>query len=61
MTREEMIKRLVADDIQVIKDALKHNDTEYLDFILLDGIGFNKMSDKGLIEEYHQRTWEIEE
>jgi len=60
MNREEMIERLVADDIQVIKYALQFDDVEYLDFILRGGIGYEKMSDKGLIEEYYQRTWEDE-
>ena len=58
-----MIDRLVEDDIQVIKDAMqtKKVDVEYLDFILRDGIGYNKMSDDGLIEEFNNREWEIED
>ena len=63
MDRKAMIERLVDDDIQVIKDAMqtKRVDVEYLDFILRDGIGYNKMSDDGLIEEFNNRTWEIED
>ena len=63
MNRQAMIDRLVEDDIQVIKDAMqtKRVDVEYLDFILRDGIGYNKMSDDGLIEEFNNRTWEIED
>jgi len=61
MNRKDMIERLVQDDIQVIKDAMQEKDVEYLDFILRDGIGYNKMSDEGLIEEFNNRTWEIEE
>ena len=63
MDRKAMIDRLVEDDIQVIKDAMqtKRVDVEYLDFILRDGIGYNKMSDDGLIEEFNNRTWEIED
>ena len=63
MDRKAMIERLVNDDIQVIKDAMqtKKVDVEYLDFILRDGIGYNKMSDDGLIEEFNNRTWEIED
>ena len=60
MNRQAMIERLVEDDIQVIKDAMQENDIEYLNFILRDGIGFNQMTDKGLIEEFNNRTWEIE-
>ena len=63
MNRKAMIDRLVEDDIQVIKDAMqtKRVDVEYLDFILRDGIGYNKMSDESLIEEFENRTWEVEE
>jgi hypothetical protein len=60
MHRKAMIERLVEDDIEVIKGAMLENDVEYLDFILRDGIGFNKMTDQGLIEKFNQRTWEIE-
>jgi hypothetical protein len=61
MNRQAMIERLVQDDIQVIKDAMQEKDVEYLDFILRDGIGYNKMTDESLIEEFNNRTWEIEE
>jgi hypothetical protein len=61
MNRQAMIERLVEDDIQVIKYAMLENDVEYLNFILRDGIGFNKMTDEGLIEEFNNRTWEVEE
>jgi hypothetical protein len=61
MNREAMVKRLVEDDIEVIRDAMQKNDVEYLEFILLDGVGYNKMSDEGLIEEFNNRTWEIED
>ena len=63
MDRKAMIERLVNDDIQVIKDAMqtKKVDVEYLDFILRDGIGYNKMSDDELVQEFNNRTWEIED
>ena len=63
MDRKAMIDRLVEDDIQVIKDAMqtKRVDVEYLDFILRDGIGYNQMSDESLIEEFDNRTWEIDD
>ena len=60
MDRKAMIERLIKDDIQVIKDALLNKDYEYLDFILRDGVGYNKMSDESIKEEFNQRTWEIE-
>jgi len=60
MNRKAMIERLIKDDIQVIQDALLNKDYEYLDFILRDGVGYNKMSDESIKEEFNQRTWEIE-
>ena len=61
MNRQAMIERLVEDDIQTIKDAMQNRDIEYLDFILRDGVGYNRMSDESLIEEFNNRTWEVEE
>ena len=61
MDRKAMIERLVDDDIQTIRDAMQNRDVEYLDFILRDGIGYNKMSDDGLIEEFNNRKWEIDD
>jgi hypothetical protein len=40
---------------------MQNKDVEYLDFILRDGIGYNKMSDQGLMDEFNNRTWEIED
>jgi len=61
MNRKTIIERLVDDDIQTIMDAMQNRDVEYLDFILRDGIGYNKMTDESLIEEFNNRSWEIEE
>ena len=61
MDRKAMIERLVDDDIQTIIDAMQNRDVEYLDFILRDGIGYNKMSDDELVQEFNNRTWEIED
>jgi len=61
MNRQKMIDRLVQDDLDVIKDAMQNEDIDYLEFILRDGIGYNKMSDESLIEEFNNRSWEIEE
>jgi hypothetical protein len=61
MNRQTIINRLVEDDIETISEAMHNHDIEYLDFILRDGVGYNKMSDQGLIEEFNQRTWENEE
>jgi len=61
MNRKTIIERLVDDDIQTIMDAMQNRDVEYLDFILRDGVGYNKMTDESLIEEFNNRSWEIEE
>ena len=63
MDRKAMIERLVEDDIQDIKDEMqtKRVDVEYLDFILRDGVGYNKMSDDELIQAFDNREWEIED
>lgn len=61
MDRKAMIERLVEDDIQTIIDAMQKNDVEYLDYILRDGVGYNKMSDDDLVQEFNNRTWEIED
>lgn len=60
MTREEMIERLIDDDIQVIKDGIENNDYYYLDFVLRNGMGYEKCSDEALKEEFFSRTWETE-
>ena len=61
MDRKAMIERLVDDDIQTIIDAMQNRDVEYLDYILRDGVGYNKMSDDELVQEFNNRTWEIED
>ena len=61
MDRKAMIDRLVDDDTQTIIDAMQKNDVEYLDYILRDGVGYNKMSDDDLVQEFNNRTWEIED
>jgi hypothetical protein len=59
--RKTMIDRLVEDDIVTIKEAMQHNDTEYLDYILRSGVAYNKMSDEELLAEFENRSWEMEE
>jgi len=34
MNRQVMIERLVEDDIETIRQAMQHDDVEYLDYIL---------------------------
>ena len=61
MKREELINRLVEDDIETIREAMKNNDVEYLDYSLRFGIAYDKMSDEELFAEFENRTWENEE
>ena len=58
MTTEEMIEKLVEDDILTIKSAMMHGDTEYLYRILADGIGYNNMTSVQIEIEYDDRNWE---
>jgi hypothetical protein len=58
MTIEEMIEKLIDDDILTIKSAMYHNDYEYLYNILGDGMGYNSWTDKQIEIEYNDRTWE---
>jgi hypothetical protein len=60
MTTEEMIDRMIDDDILTIKSAMMHGDTEYLYNILGDGIGYNNMTTVQIEIEYNDRTWERE-
>jgi hypothetical protein len=58
MTTEQMIEKLIDDDILAIKSAMYHGDTEYLYHILADGIGYNNMTSVQIEIEYNERTWE---
>lgn len=60
MKTEEMISRLIDDDIIAIKSAMYQNDVEYLSNILADGIGYNNMTSVQIEIEYNDRTWEGE-
>ena len=61
MNRHAMINRLVEDDIETIRQAMQHDDVQYLTYILYYGIGYRKMSDQELVSEFENRTWEIED
>jgi hypothetical protein len=60
MTIEQMIEKLINDDILTIKSAMYNNDHEYLYNILGDGMGYNSWTDKQIEIEYNDRTWENE-
>jgi hypothetical protein len=61
MTTQEMIDRMIADDIVAIRSAMHQNDVAYLYDILADGIGYNNMTCAQIEIEYEDRTWENEE
>ena len=60
MLKEEMIDKLVADDIATIKNGLAENDAEYLYNILMYGTGYENQTLREVIDEYNSRTWENE-
>jgi hypothetical protein len=58
MLKEEMIDRLIEDDIATIRNGFENNDAEYLHSILLNGKGYDNMTLREIIDEYNSRTWE---
>ena len=61
MKKHAMINRLVEDDIETIRQAMQHDDVQYLTYILYYAIGYRRMSDQELVSECENRTWEIED
>ena len=55
-----MIDQLVEDDIETVRQAMQHNDVEYLDYILRFGISYDKMSNEELFAQFENRAWDIE-
>ncbi len=60
MNREQMVDRLIADDIATIKAAMEQNDAEYLYYILKTRDGYDNWTLRQIIDEYNSRTWEGE-
>jgi hypothetical protein len=58
MTRDEMINRLIDDDIETILGSNKSID--YLVSILRRGTGYELQLDEEIVQDYHSRTWEDE-
>jgi hypothetical protein len=58
MTRDEMINRLVDDDINTILGS--NPSIDYLIDILKRGTGYELQLDEEIVQEYHSRTWEDE-
>jgi hypothetical protein len=55
---EEMIEKLIDDDIATIKLAMYQNDYEYLSNILADGMGYSNWLPTQIVKEFNSRTWE---
>lgn len=58
MNREEMIDRLVDDDIDTILSSPQSAD--YLVHILRNGIGYERQTDIEIETEFNSRSWENE-
>jgi hypothetical protein len=58
MTRDEMINRLIDDDIETILGS--NPSMDYLIDILRRGTGYELQLDQEIVQEYHSRTWEDE-
>jgi len=58
MTRDEMINRLIDDDIETILGS--NQSIDYLVSILRRGTGYELQLDQEIVQEYHSRTWEDE-
>jgi hypothetical protein len=58
MTRDEMINRLIDDDIETILGS--NASMDYLIDILRRGTGYELQLDQEIVQEYHSRTWEDE-
>lgn len=61
MNREEMIEKLINDDITTIQNAMYADDTEYLCNILKYGIGYDNQTIEDIKFEFESRTWEDDE
>ena len=63
MTREEMIDRMVRDDIGSIRKSLEKGDVSFLDSVLRgDGwVPYSRLSDEEVRREYRERESDINE
>lgn len=57
-TREQMIDKLIRDDILFIKRALQYGDTEYLSTILREGVPYSSWTTDQIKGEFLERGWE---
>lgn len=58
MTREDMINRLIDDDVETILGS--NQSIDYLIDILRRGTGYELQLDEEIVQEFHSRTWEDE-
>jgi hypothetical protein len=58
MTREDMINRLIDDDVETILGS--NPSMDYLIDILRRGTGYELQLDEEIVQEFHSRTWEDE-
>ena len=57
-TREQMIDKLIRDDILFIKRALQYGDTEYLSAVLREGVSYSNWTTDQIKIEFLERGWE---
>ena len=55
MNIQQMIEKLIDDDILTIKSAMKNGDYEYLYHILGDGLGYNCWTEDQVKIEFNER------
>ena len=56
LTRKEVIKKLVDDDIQIIKENIEEGNVSMLESVLTNGvIGYNDMESENLLNEHYNR------
>jgi hypothetical protein len=60
MKREDIITKLIDDDIATIQSAMYNNDFEYLSNCLRYGIGYDSWTNEDIATEFTSRTWEGE-
>ena len=57
LSREEVVERLVRDEIDSIEQMILQNDYSYIDSIVRDGgiVGISNLCNDDLIEEYRNK------
>ena len=55
--REDMVDKLIADDIKKVMKDWQDGDAEYLYYILKTRDGYDNWTLRQVIDEYNQREW----